>query len=237
VVCPPSVPKATAAKPHRSPRIADSSDEEGDDGDVLDRDDRDDQDKGKENEAPPKLPSKKPVTLMKNPYAKKAPSAPSSHTIPSLYSGVDDDGNLSGECDKNNAGDIAMLIRNSGDIFKDQGYMESIKNRAGHSEKHGTDTETTVSRFFSAIAAHSKFGFLAELVEDPEARDIHTRRLYLICRGTITDAKKEILNTALLLFGETCMLKTAGKQPDPTKMGPAEKAAVSIICCLCLFEL
>ena len=127
--------------------------------------------------------------------------------------------------------------RNSGDIFKDQAYVESIKNRAGHSEKHGTDTETTVSRFFSAVAAHSKFGYLSELVEDPEARDIHTRRLYLICRGTITDAKKEILNTALLLFGETCMLKTAGKEPDPTMMGPAEKAAVSIICCLCSFQL
>jgi hypothetical protein len=35
VVCPSSVPKATAAKPHQSPRIADSSDAEGDDGDLL----------------------------------------------------------------------------------------------------------------------------------------------------------------------------------------------------------
>jgi hypothetical protein len=228
-VNPPSVPKVAAAKPRgrakppwSSPRIVDSSDDESDDGDLpplLRRY----EDEDKENlEAPPELPSK---GLVRNPYAKKALSTPSSRTIPSV------DGRDRVDDDKNSASDIAMMIRQAGDIYKDQAYMDSIRNRAGHGEKHGDNTESLIHRLFTAVGAHSQFGFLADMVVDPEARDTRVRRLYLVCRGTITESKKEILNTALLLFGETCLMKSAGEKPDPTKMSPKEKAAVRIICC------
>jgi hypothetical protein len=71
--------------------------------------------------------------------------------------------------------------------------------------------------------------FLADEVVDPEATDLKVRRLYLLCRGTITEVKKQVLNLALLLFGETLYLLSTGENPDPTMMSTEEKAKVSLL--------
>jgi hypothetical protein len=131
--------------------------------------------------------------------------------------------------DKNNAGEIAMLIRQSTDMFKDQDYINNLRKCACHSEKYASDTQGYENRFFDALSDHPALLFLADEVVDPEATDLKVRRLYLICRGTITEAKRQVLNSALLLFGETLYLLSAGENPDPTTMSTEEKAKVSLL--------
>jgi hypothetical protein len=211
----------------RSPRIDDDS---SDDGDLFCSAD-------KENEMPPSAAS---VVSVSNPYARKKapPNAASSAASSGAVLVVPATSTTSNLLlvDKNNAGEITILIRQSTDMFKDQDYIDNLRKCVCHSEKYASDTQGYQNRFVDALSDHPALSFLAYKVVDPEATDLKVRWLYLICRGTITEAKKQVLNSALLLFGETLYLLLAGENSDPTTMSTAEKAKVSLLSSVSCFS-
>jgi hypothetical protein len=83
-----------------------------------------------------------------------------------------------------------------------------------------------ISRLFCCLNAHPVLNFLAAEIQDPKSPDLTIHRLFLECRGLITEPKKEVLNAALILFAESFYLKKF-TGVDVTQLSDKEQANVS----------
>ena len=123
-----------------------------------------------------------------------------------------------------------MTIRQSKAMYQNQVYFDKLRKRGYHSKEHARNAESIEQRFFDAIAAHPVIGHLADFIRDPIAHDQQIRRLYVTCRGIITDGKKEVLNAALCIFGETLVRKEY-QGVDISQLLDEERAKVSQFVC------
>jgi hypothetical protein len=152
------------------------------------------------NFPPPPLPTVPPAAVF-NPYAKA--------TISSL----------------SDLASVAVFIR-QGAIYKDQEYIANLRTTNFKSKGNLNKTEKMISRLFCCLNAHPILHFLAAEIQDPESPDLTIRRLFLECRGSITEPKKEVLNAALILFAESFYLKKY-EGVDVAKLPDKEQADVS----------
>ena len=75
------------------------------------------------------------------------------------------------------------------------------------SKKYESTKNGDMERFYDIISVHPVFLGMGNYIDDTECPSQHIHQLQLMVCGVKTPAKKDVLNNALLVFGEIYKLK------------------------------
>lgn len=145
-------------------------------------------------------PTDPPVSTSELP---DAPSPNSSSNRKSDQESVSE--NSANTTDWLNPAAVSSLISTSDVVIGDSNLR--IQNLHSATVRYVNAKNSAYAKFFKAISQHPTLHHLAEEVDDPECSDgSKEHRLVILCRGTKTKAKYNILNSALLVTAKNVKL-------------------------------
>ena len=119
---------------------------------------------------------------------------------------------------------IAISIRNCTDIFDSDGVTRSIRTINGLSLKNTKAADREVTRFFHCLERHPEFFIRQLALFGVDELGTPTRQFYLLMSGTKSTAKKEIINTCLILYARCMRMSTAPEDVDWESLPISEQA-------------
>ena len=106
---------------------------------------------------------------------------------------------------------LLNTIRTDSTLFGNK--TARIKLLSTNTPKYDSHKKKLEHRLFSSIETNPKLKALADMIEDPDNPKLLKRRLYVLCNGSFTTNKQELMNSALLQMSVNFIqIKFVGKE-------------------------
>ena len=106
---------------------------------------------------------------------------------------------------------LLNTIRTDSTLFGNK--TARIKLLSTNTPKYDSHKKKLEHRMFSSIETNPKLKALADMIQDPDNPNLLKRRLYVLCNGSFTTNKQELMNSALLQMSVNFIqIKFVGKE-------------------------